>query len=142
MPNPPAAAAVLYAKDIASVGNFYAEVAGLRRVHEEPGHLVLESEAFQLVVVAVPRKLAATIHVADPPQRRENTAIKLVFTVASLAAARAAAQTHGGQLDTASREWAFQGTQVCDGHDPEGNVVQFRERAPRGVDAAGSLPQR
>jgi hypothetical protein len=23
--------------------------------------------------------------------------------------------------------WEFQGSRVCDGQDPEGNVVQFRE---------------
>lgn len=129
MPSRPPAAAVLYAKDIAKVGHFYANVAGLRLAHEEQDHLVLESDAFQLVVVAIPGKRAASIHIAEPPQRRENTAIKLVFPVASLAAARAAAASHGGQLNSTSREWVFQDTRVCDGHDPEGNVVQFRERA-------------
>lgn len=130
MPNPPSAAAVLYAKDIARVGNFYAEVVGLQLTHEEQGHIVLESEAFQLVVVAVPRRLAASIQIAEPPQRRENTAVKLVFLVASIAATREVAQSHGGQLNPPSREWMFQGTRVCDGQDPEGNVVQFREPAP------------
>jgi predicted enzyme related to lactoylglutathione lyase len=130
MPSSPAAAAVLYAKDMAKVGHFYAKVAGLRATHEEPGHVVLESDVFQLVVVAVPRKLAPSIHITEPPQRRENTAVKLVFPVASIAAARQAARSHGGQLDPPEREWLFQGSRICDGHDPEGNVVQFREPAP------------
>ncbi|MDE3071659.1 MAG: VOC family protein [Pseudomonadota bacterium] len=129
MKNLPPAAAVLYAKDMAKVGDFYTKVAGLCVTHEEQGHIVLESDAFQLVVVAVPRKLASTIHVAEPPQRRENTVVKLVFPVASIAAAREAAQAHGGQVDFPGREWLFQGSRVCDGQDPEGNVVQFRERA-------------
>jgi predicted enzyme related to lactoylglutathione lyase len=128
MPGLPAAA-VVYAKDIARVGDFYANVAGLRVAYQEQDHIVLESDAFQLVLVAVPRERAAFIHIAEPPERRENTAIKLVFPVASLAAAREAAQSHGGQLDPTGREWLFQGTRVCDGFDPEGNVVQFREQA-------------
>ena len=127
--NPPPAAAVLYAKDLSSVGNFYASVARLKITHEEADHLVLESDAFQLVVVAIPARRAASIRITEPPQRRENTAIKLVFPVESLAAARQLAPLHGGGLNTATREWMFQGMRVCDGHDPEGNVVQFRERA-------------
>jgi predicted enzyme related to lactoylglutathione lyase len=125
----PFAAAVVYAKDMSKVGSFYAKVAGLQLTHEEQGHLVLESEAFQLVIVAVPRRIAAAIHVAEPPQRRENTAVKLVFPVASLSAAREMAASHGGELDPPEREWSFQDSRVCDGSDPEGNVVQFRERA-------------
>jgi predicted enzyme related to lactoylglutathione lyase len=130
MPSQPSAAAVLYAKDLSRVGNFYANVAGLQVTHEEPGHIVLESDAFQLVVVAIPRKHAASIHITEPPQRRENTAVKLVFPVASIAATRQVAQLHGGELNAPSREWMFQGSRVCDGQDPEGNVVQFRERVP------------
>ncbi|MGH9439734.1 MAG: VOC family protein [Terriglobia bacterium] len=129
MPSFPQAAAVLYAKDISKVGDFYAKVACLQVTHEEQDHVVLESAAFQLVVVAVPLKLAATIHITQPPQRRENTAVKLVFPVASLTAARQAAQSHGGKLNSPGREWVFQGSRVCDGQDPEGNVVQFRECA-------------
>jgi hypothetical protein len=34
----------------------------------------------------------------------------------------------GGQVDPAEREWNDQGCLVCDGHDPEGNVVQFRQK--------------
>jgi hypothetical protein len=29
----------------------------------------------------------------------------------------------------AEQEWSFQGSTVCDGFDPEGNVIQFREQA-------------
>ena len=63
MPSFPRAAAVLYAKDIAKVGNFYSKVAGLRVAYEEQGHIVLESEALQRVVIAVPPEAAASIHI-------------------------------------------------------------------------------
>ena len=121
------AGAVIYASDIRRIGAFYEQVAGLRITHAEGDHIVLESGAFQLVVVAVPARIAASIRLTDPPRPREDTAIKLVLPVADLATARRAAGSLGGQLHPAEREWEFQGLRVCDGHDPEGNVVQFRQ---------------
>jgi hypothetical protein len=31
-------------------------------------------------------------------------------------------------LNAAAKEWEFDGWRVCDGVDPEGNVIQVRER--------------
>lgn len=122
------AGVVIYAKALDRVSRFYEQVAGLRVTHAEDDHVVLESGAFQLVLVAVPERLAASIELTDPPRLREDTAIKLVLVVADLAASRDMAPALGGQLLPPAREWRFQGMRVCDGHDPEGNVVQFRER--------------
>lgn len=122
------AGAVIYAKDIRRVSTFYGQVAGLQITHAEDDHVVLASDAFQLVVVAIPARLAASIEVTVPPRLREDMAIKLVLPVDDIAAARETARSLGGQLLPSEREWSFQGLRVCDGHDPEGNVVQFRER--------------
>lgn len=121
------AGAVVYAKDVERVSRFYAEVASLRVAQEEPGYTVLESQGFQLVVVAIPARIAQQIEIASPPVRREDSAIKLCFSVPSLAQARSRVSALGGELNGAEREWQFQGSRVCDGHDPEGNVVQLRE---------------
>ncbi|HET6433184.1 VOC family protein [Dyella sp.] len=129
MPDAGSAAAVLYAKDIAPVARFYAEVAGLLPVHREGEYIVLESHAFQLVVLAVSPSLAAAIQLSRPPRPREDTAVKLVLFVDSLDRARRAALMHGGQLHPPAREWLFRGDRVCDGVDPEGNEVQFRAPA-------------
>ncbi|RQP21154.1 VOC family protein [Piscinibacter terrae] len=123
------AGAVVYAMNVPKVSAFYAKVAGLRTTHAEQSYVVLESVAFQLVVVAIPPHIAASIQVTVPPQRREDTAVKLVLPVPSIASTRLAAQACGGQLNPPEREWEFQGSRVCDGHDPEGNVVQFRQNA-------------
>jgi hypothetical protein len=40
---------------------------------------------------------------------------------------RALAESSGGVIEPADREWSFNGATVCDGLDPEGNVIQFRE---------------
>ena len=130
MPEPIAAGAIVHAKDIARLARFYAEVAALEVMHEVDDHIVLESESLELVIVAIPAATAARIEIASPPARRENTAFKLVFVVDSLADARAAAAQAGGGLNPPDKEWDFQGARVCDGFDPEGNVVQFRVYAP------------
>jgi predicted enzyme related to lactoylglutathione lyase len=125
--NPFTAGAIVYAKDIQRVARFYAEVADLEVMHEVDDHVVLESETHELVIVAIPAATAARIVIATPPVRRENTAFKLSFGVASLAEARSAAQDAGGELNPPEREWDFQGLRVCDGCDPEGNMIQLRE---------------
>ena len=121
------AGAVLYAKDPARLSAFYAGALGLEVAHREDDHVLATSSAFELVVLAIPTPIAATIEITAPPSRREDTPIKLVFPVASIGEVRAAAIRHS-VIDPPDREWANRGARVCDGHDPEGNVVQFRER--------------
>lgn len=126
---PPKAGAVVYAKDVAAMEAFYRHVAGLEVTETQSGHVVLESPTFQLVVLQIPEVIAASVKIDTPPKRRTQTPIKPVFPVESLAAARTAAANHGGELNPPEREWEFQGCRVCDGHDPEGNVVQLRQAA-------------
>jgi predicted enzyme related to lactoylglutathione lyase len=126
---PEQAAAVIHAKDVARVSAFYASVAGLARSRTEPDHASLESSALQLFIVAMNAGIAAAVQSANPPVPRENTALKFIFPVASLEAARALATRAGGALKPAQAESAFNGWRHCDGHDPEGNVFQLRERA-------------
>jgi predicted enzyme related to lactoylglutathione lyase len=127
MPSHPKPSAVLYANDITRVATFYAKAIGFDITHTETSHTVLDSSIFQLVVHAIPADIAATIEIATPPIRREDTPIKLGFPVASIGATRIAAAKHGGELNAKDREWEFQGRRVCDGHDPEGNVIQVSE---------------
>jgi len=127
MPSAITAGAVVYAKDLSRVSAFYAAVVGLSVTHAEHDHVVLEAEAFQLVVHAIPAGIAASIDIADPPIRREGTALKLVFLVPSISTSRTLAAEHGGEVDPPEREWRFQSHRVCDGHDPEGNVIQLRK---------------
>lgn len=127
MATPFTAGAIVYAKDIQRLSRFYAEVADLEVMHEVADHVVLESETHELVIVAIPAATAARIVITTPPARRENTAFKLSFAVASLADARQAAKAAGGDLNPPGKEWEFQGLRVCDGCDPEGNMIQLRE---------------
>ncbi len=121
---------MLYAKNVARLRAFYSDVAGLTLTHEEVDHAVVESPTFQLVIHAIPADIAATITILAPPERRTDVPVKLVFPVASIDAAREAAGRLGGELNPREMVWEYQGCRICDGHDPEGNVVQFREQGP------------
>jgi predicted enzyme related to lactoylglutathione lyase len=125
----PGAGAVLYAKDPDRVAAFYAAILGFETAARDDEHVRLESPAFQLVVLRVPRHIGSTIRIAVPAVRRENAAVKLVFFVPSIADVRAAAAARGGAMNGADTEWRFNQWTVCDGIDPEGNVIQCREPA-------------
>jgi predicted enzyme related to lactoylglutathione lyase len=129
MPYGSRAGAVLFAKGVDRLAGFYAAVLGLQATDRDDDHVVLESPGFQLVVLRIPHEIAATITITVPPTRRAGEAIKLVFFVPSIANVRATAEAHGGVVNSSDTEWSFQGFKVCDGLDPEGNVIQFREQA-------------
>jgi len=130
MSNKPKPSAVIFAKNVAQVVKFYEGVLSMSVVHRDSDHIVLNSEDFQLVIHAIPKQIADTIAIAVPPEIREDTAIKLCLPVSSIAEARAKAVALGGKVNAEEREWNGPGFKACDGHDPEGNVVQFRERMP------------
>ncbi|MGD9793266.1 MAG: VOC family protein [Acidimicrobiia bacterium] len=118
--------AVIYAKHLNRMVAFYAGVVGLEEITRADDHVVLARGDQRLVIVEIPAFIAATFEVGDPPQRREDAAIKPVFAVDDLAAARATALRLGGAIDGPELEWSFDGARVRDGHDPEGNVIQLQ----------------
>jgi predicted enzyme related to lactoylglutathione lyase len=122
--------AVIFAKDMRRIAEFYRALVGLQVTYEDDAVIVLESASQQLVIHGIPAKAAASIQIASPPKLRENAAVKLVFPVDSIADVRARAPQLGGALHAKHEEFQTRGFKACDGHDPEGNVVQFRENAP------------
>ena len=116
---------VLFAKSLDRVADFYSIVLGLTETSRDAEHILLESPGFQLVVHRIPG--AATGEVAVPPVRRATAAFKPVFFVPSIGRVRIVAEANGGAMEPIEREWSFNGVPVCDGIDPEGNVIQFRE---------------
>jgi len=80
-----------------------------------------------LVIHGIPKNIANRIDITTPPLRRVDMPTKLVFPVTSLAAARTAAGALGGEVDAVSAQFSARSFTACDGFDPEGNVVQFRE---------------
>ena len=129
MANPVKPGAVLFAKDVERLATFYATLVPMTMIAREDGAIRLEDAAIQLVIHALPARIARTIMIAQPPVLRENTAVKLVFAVDDLARIRAEAPGLGGGLKGKPAEFVWQGFRACDGHDPEGNVIQFRMAA-------------
>jgi predicted enzyme related to lactoylglutathione lyase len=121
---------VIYALDPGRVAPFYAEVVGFHVIHTEDSHVTLGSDWMELHVVRAPAEHANRIEMFDPPQRREETPIKVSFLVANIQAARDVAGRLGGVIDGAETEWTWRGESHCDGHDPEGNVFQVRDIQP------------
>jgi len=129
MTNLPKPGAVLFAKDLPRVAKFYESLVSMAVTHSDEGVIVLESANQQLVIHGIPDRIAKTIEITSPPARRTDMAVKLVFPVASIDDARLKAPALGGELNPKKKEFVARGFRACDGCDPEGNVIQFRELA-------------
>ena len=125
---------VLFAKNKRRVSAFYQATLGLEAVESETSHDLLRGGTYEIVVHAIPRKIAAQITITDPPTVRDRAVIKPTFVVKSLEKVRDAAQETGGFLKPAAEAWRFRGCMVLDGMDPEGNQVQFKQREARAND--------
>lgn len=125
MSGPAKAGLFIYAKDRERISTFYQSILGMTRVYDSNELTVLQSQELQLIVHAVPARIASTIVITAPPQRREDSALKFFFTVPSIDDARTLASTLGGEIY--HDLWEAPGFRVCNAIDPEGNVFQLRE---------------
>lgn len=125
MPGPARAGALIYARDLQRLSGFYQALLGMRLLKADAEHHVIESADLQLIIHAVPPHIAATFTLSSPPKPREEQAIKLFFTVPSLAAAAGMASSLGGAVF--GQEYQGPGFKVRNGYDPEGNIFQVRQ---------------
>jgi predicted enzyme related to lactoylglutathione lyase len=123
----PKPGAVLFAKDVASMAKFYEALLNMSVNLRQDDLVVLETMTFQLVIHGIPKVIADTFTITVPPQLREEVPAKLIFPVASLTSVRENVVRLGGGMFGKNREFERNGFRACDGYDPEGNVVQFRE---------------
>lgn len=100
----------------------------MRVLVEEDTHCVMEIDGFQLVVHALRGEPAVTPGSQGQVTIRQDSYVKLCLPVESIAAARTVAAKHGGALKAPEHEWEARGFRACDGHDPEGNVIQVRSQ--------------
>lgn len=126
-PVKPKPSVVVFVADVRRLTTFYREVASMNVLIEEEGYSVMEVEGLQLVI----HRLSGEPRVnPEAMQVREDSYVKLCLPVASIAAARSLAAANGGMIKSFQHEWEARGFRACDGHDPEGNVIQVRESAP------------
>jgi predicted enzyme related to lactoylglutathione lyase len=116
--------AVVYAADLERMQAFYERVVKLPVTEVGEGFIVMG----QVILVQVAPEGAGASAPSSPPERRDDVAVRLLFDVPGIAAARVRAAQLGGVVDPPDTTWEFGAHRVCDGHDPEGNPVQLRER--------------
>ena len=122
------AGVLVYAKQTDRLADFYRAVLGLDVAHRADGYVVLRSPAFELVVHGIPAHIAAQISISDPPELREEAALKFFAPVPDLDAAAATALSLGGRVF--DEQWQGPDFLVRNGHDPEGNIFQLRQAIP------------
>ncbi|MFQ1771293.1 VOC family protein [Aeromonas veronii] len=125
MPGPARAGALIYAKDPGLLTHFYRTLLQMVVCSQDEQLVVLENSDIQLLIHTIPAPYAGQVVIKRPPELREEGAIKLFFTVSSLAWAEAKAADLGGGL--LSQQWTGPGFVVRNAFDPEGNILQLRE---------------
>ena len=114
--------AVLFAKDLSRMANFYSESFGMESGQKDEYHAVLTRGGFDLIIHQIPSHIATGIEIAQPPVRREAGSVRLDYPVDSIADSRSLARSLGGEIDEVPPAWADRGANFFLGHDPEGNV--------------------
>ena len=130
--------AVIFAKNLDRMAAFYSLMLGFTDVSRDEDHIVLQSSGVQFVVQRIIDGGSAAGDASGPPTHRSTAVSKPVFLVPSISRLRGMAETHGAVLEPADREWSFGGFILCDGLDPDGNAIRFRE--PTRWRAARRLP--
>ncbi|MGY3922646.1 glyoxalase/bleomycin resistance/dioxygenase family protein [Aeromonas jandaei] len=125
MPGPARAGALIYAREPGLLSHFYRTLLQMEIRSQSEQLIVLENGDIQLLVHAIPEPYIEQVVVTTPPALREQGAIKLFFTVPSLAWAEAKAADLGGGL--LPQQWSGPGFVVRNAFDPEGNILQLRE---------------
>ena len=115
MSGPAKFGAIVYAKNIQALSEFYMKMFGLSVLHETTELVSLGGDGFNIVVHTSP---------IDFPVRNFNT-IKILVAVTSLEVSKHQAIELGGKA--LEGEWSNPIFKVSNIADPEGNHIQLRE---------------
>jgi catechol 2,3-dioxygenase-like lactoylglutathione lyase family enzyme len=119
---------IIFAKDMKRMTRFYESVAGLPRLatsDDSDEFVTFDAGGCQLCLHVIPPPWGDSVEISEPPQRRWGGAIKIAFHASDVGAMRAELVGRGAAMDEVER---FDGLQLCDGVDPEGNVFQISNR--------------
>lgn len=113
---------LVFVADLPRAARFYADALDL---HAEPGDdpdflMMRGSDGAGLALHRVPPEVIGEL--TDPPQWREDVALKPCIEVRELDAVREAVVRAGGQ---AKAPWTWRDGQFCECADLEGNVFQL-----------------
>lgn len=125
MSHGPKPSVVLFVSDVARVSVFYRELAAMQVAFADDDHVVLAVDGFELVVHRLFGEPENDANFEVTP--RDDSYSKLCLPVRDIESARGTAARLGGSIKPQSFEWSARGFRACDGHDPEGNVIQVRQ---------------
>ena len=128
MSDPAPALVVIYVQDVVRVAAFYRDTLSRPIVSQEAGFAVVGDAALEVAVVRMHEALAVANPLETPPRVRAETPLKPSFLVDDLVRVAAAAAAAGGGTKPSDAAWRWRGQLHLDGHDPEGNPLQFRVR--------------
>jgi predicted enzyme related to lactoylglutathione lyase len=114
---------VLFVDDLTRSANFYAALLGGEPLDQSATFVRVASDSSEVLIHQIP---GATPDASYPT--REDAAMKPVYFVASIDAARSAVTNLGGRVYDASTVATYGNVNYCDAVDPEGNVIQLAER--------------
>ena len=107
---------MLFVHDVPKVAMFYRDVLGLQPV----GTITDQWGELQAGSCTV-----ALHHAAQPLSERGHPSAKIVFGVKDVPAGRTLLESRGVKMGKIS---SFEGIDICDGKDPEGNLFQISSR--------------
>jgi hypothetical protein len=119
---------VVFAKSVKKLSAFYVRTLGMEVLESASSHQLLRGNGYEVVVHAIPPKIAREISIAKPPVLREDSAMKPSFVVPDLHTLRLAVVATGGWLKPDDMAWTIRDYKVLDGCDPEGNILQFKQK--------------
>ena len=117
---------VLWVSDLEAQIAFYSNLLELELVGRESGFAELAGQVNRVMFHELPSEYRATVPLSSQLPAQTEVAIKPVFQVADLDAAR---ESLVGTLATATAEALTHGHSIyLDVIDPEGNVIQLEQR--------------
>jgi hypothetical protein len=119
---------VVFAKSVKKLSAFYVRTLGMEVLESASSHQLLRGNGYEVVVHAIPPKIAREITITKPPVLREDSAMKPSFVVPDLHTLRLAVVATGGWLKPDDMAWTIRDYKVLDGCDPEGNILQFKQK--------------
>ena len=130
MAQEPTIRAVLFARNLKPMADFYSNVLVFAASLQDEHHVALEHSGFELIVHQIPEHIASGVHIASPPVRRTAGVLRLDVPVVSIDCSRSAAASLGGTIDTDPPAWAAPEANFFLGNGPEGNVFGVSQVEP------------
>ena len=114
---------VLFVEDLARSANFYAALLSADLLEQSDTFVRVASDSSEVLIHKMPSSVPNETYAP-----REEVAMKPVYFVGSIDAARVAVAHLGGRVYDASSVATYGNVHYCDAVDPEGNIIQLAER--------------